>query len=213
MIISWRQDIVKPLWLILSCLPSIASQSKASKRGLEIWFLRSFFLWGVITSKSSANCGENGHWASARTWNGCGGDPLPASASARSPCGTVTRQEDSPSVSWFCGKVENLLEKFFLSCKLSCVFLRNVFVIFTNEVLQDEICLMDPYFILYRNLKWKVRIFYAYVLFYLLLNAWVLLHTWGKVYVLQDLLLLLLSLLLLSDKRCPSLTSNFDLLA
>lgn len=124
---------------------------------------------------------------------------------------TVMRQEDSPSVSWFCGKVENLLEKFFLSCKLSCVLLHNVFIIFTNEVLQDEIYLMDPYFILYRNLKWKVRIFYAYVLFYLLLKASVLLHTRGKFYVLQYLLLLLL-LLLLSNKRCPSLTSNPDLL-
>lgn len=176
-----------------------------------MWFLRSFFLWGVIMYKSSANCGENGHWASARTWNGCGGDLLPASASTWSLCGTVMRQEDSPSVSWFCGKVENLLEKFFLSCKLSCVLLHNVFIIFTNEVLQDEIYLMDPYFILYRNLKWKVRIFYAYVLFYLLLKASVLLHTRGKFYVLQYLLLLLL-LLLLSNKRCPSLTSNPDLL-
>lgn len=39
--------------------------------------------------------------------------------------------------------MKTLVEKFLLFCKLSCVLVHNVFIIWTNEVLQDEIYLME----------------------------------------------------------------------
>lgn len=63
-------------FLVNPILFAIYSESEQGKeeRGLEMWFLRSFFLWGVIMSKSSGDCGENGNWTSAKRWETVGAE-------------------------------------------------------------------------------------------------------------------------------------------
>lgn len=174
---SWASS-VNP---ILLAIYSEAEQGKEEK-GLEMWFLRSFLLRGVITSKSSANCrekiatGPRQRDVKQLGWKMVSCPNVNAgNTGGISGCVLLVWQSRKP-----CGK-----KKFLLLCKLFCALLHNMFIIWTNEVLQDEIYLMEknPYFILYRNLKWEVRIIYAYVMFYILLKAWVLLHTWEGVCV------------------------------